>query len=170
MAGDISQFLTFTLGNEAFALDILKVQEIKSWVAITPLPNTSPDVRGVINLRGAVVPVVDLRRRFSMPDAELTKYSVIIVARVAEKTVGLLVDAVSDVLDVAADQNRASSAPRDRARQHRVPRRPGSRWREAVGAPRHRTRSWGGTGPRGRVNRTWTSRSSPMPIFRRWPA
>lgn len=99
-----AQFLTFTLGDEAFALDILKVQEIKSWVTITPLPNTSPDVRGVINLRGSVVPVVDLRRRFNMPDVEPTKYSVIIVARVAEKTVGLVVDAVSDVLDVAADQ------------------------------------------------------------------
>lgn len=99
-----SQYLTFTLGNDAFALDILKVQEIKSWVTITPLPNTTPDVRGVINLRGAVVPVVDLRRRFNMPDVEPTKYSVIVVARVADKTVGLVVDAVSDVLDVGPEE------------------------------------------------------------------
>ena len=98
------QLLTFALGAEAFAIDILKVQEIKSWVAITPLPNMPSDLRGVINLRGAVVPVIDLRRRFGMPDVELTKYSVIIVVRVAEKTVGLVVDAVSDVLDVQADQ------------------------------------------------------------------
>lgn len=100
----VSQFLTFALGSESFAVDILKVQEIKSWVAITPLPNMPSDVRGVINLRGSVVPVIDLRRRFHMPDIELTKYSVIIVVRVAEKTVGLVVDSVSDVLDVQSDQ------------------------------------------------------------------
>lgn len=100
----VAQFLTFMLGAESFAVDILKVQEIKSWVNITPLPNMPSDVRGVINLRGAVVPVIDLRRRFHMPDIEPTKYSVIIVVRVAQKTVGLVVDAVSDVLDVHVDQ------------------------------------------------------------------
>ncbi len=101
---EVSQFLTFTLGAEWFAVDILKVQEIKSWVAITPVPNAPADVRGVINLRGAVVPVIDLRRRFHMPDVEPTKYSVIVVVRVGEKTMGLVVDAVSDVLDVVSDQ------------------------------------------------------------------
>ncbi len=100
----VSQYLPFALGAESFAVDILKVQEIKSWVAITPLPNMPSDVRGVINLRGSVVPVIDLRRRFHMPDIELTKYSVIIVVRVADKTVGLVVDSVSDVLDVQSDQ------------------------------------------------------------------
>jgi purine-binding chemotaxis protein CheW len=99
-----TQLLTFTLGDEAFAIDILKVQEIKSSVTITPLPNAAPELRGVINLRGSVVPIVDLRRRLQMKDTEFTRHSVVIVTRVFDKIVGLVADTVSDVLAISPDQ------------------------------------------------------------------
>jgi len=92
------QFLTFRLNTEQFGLEILRVQEIKGYSAITPIPNAPPHVKGVMNLRGAVVPVVDLRLKFGMPAIEYTKFTVIILVTVHEKVVGLVVDAVSDVL------------------------------------------------------------------------
>lgn len=101
-----SQFLTFVLGEEQYGIEILKVQEIKGYSAITPIPNTPPHIKGVINLRGTVVPVVDLRAKFSLADTEYNKFTVIIVVTVGEKVIGMLVDAVSDVLDIAASDMR----------------------------------------------------------------
>ncbi len=95
-----SQCLSFRLGEEEYGIDILRVQEIKGYSNITRIPNTPPHIKGVINLRGAVVPVVDLRAKFSMPLLDYTKFTVIILVAVASKTMGLIVDAVSDVLDV----------------------------------------------------------------------
>lgn len=95
-----SQCLSFRLGEEEYGIDILRVQEIKGYSNITRIPNTPPHIKGVINLRGAVVPVVDLRAKFSMPLLEYTKFTVIILVAVASKTMGLIVDAVSDVLDI----------------------------------------------------------------------
>ena len=92
------QFLTFRLGEEEYAIDILKVQEIRSHTPLTPLPNTPRFIKGVMNLRGAIVPVVGLRERFSLPSIEYGPLSVIIVALLGGKVVGLVVDAVSDVL------------------------------------------------------------------------
>jgi len=84
------------------------VQEIKGYSPVTPIPNTPLHVRGVMNLRGAVVPIVDLRKRFAMEAIEHTKFNVIIVTNVGSKVVGLLVDAVSDVLNVGpADMREA---------------------------------------------------------------
>jgi purine-binding chemotaxis protein CheW len=103
-----SQFLTFVLGEEQYGIEILKVQEIKGYSAITPIPNTPPHIKGVINLRGTVVPVVDLRAKFSLADTEYNKFTVIIVVTVGEKVIGMLVDAVSDVLDIAASEMRAA--------------------------------------------------------------
>ena len=103
-----SQFLTFLLGDEQYGIEILKVQEIKGYSAITPIPNTPPHVRGVINLRGTVVPVVDLRAKFSLAAAEYNKFTVIIVVTVGEKVIGMLVDAVSDVLDISASEMRSA--------------------------------------------------------------
>ncbi len=94
------QFLTFTLGDEHYGVEILKVQEIRGLSAITAIPNTPREVKGVMNLRGTIIPVVDLRGKFGMPEAEYTSFTVIIVLHVANKTVGLIVDGVSDVLDV----------------------------------------------------------------------
>lgn len=99
-AGDGGQYLTFLLSGEEYALDILKVQEIKGLPKITPVPNAPPHVLGVMNLRGAVVPVADLRARFGLA-AEHGKSAVVIVANVGSRTVGLVVDAVSDVLSFA---------------------------------------------------------------------
>ena len=97
-----SQVLTFTLGAEEYGIEILKVQEIKGYSAITHIPNAPPHVKGVMNLRGTVVPVVDLRAKFSMEPVEYTKFTVIIVVMVGQKIAGLVVDAVSDVLNIAA--------------------------------------------------------------------
>jgi purine-binding chemotaxis protein CheW len=102
------QFLTFCLGKEEYGIEILDVQEIKGYSPVTPIPNAPGHVKGLMNLRGAVVPVVDLRARFGMPAQDYTPFTVIIVVKVGSKVVGLIVDAVSDVLDVNADQLEAT--------------------------------------------------------------
>ncbi len=103
-----SQFLTFLLGAEQYGVEILKVQEIRGYSAVTPIPNTPPYIKGVINLRGTVVPVVDLRAKFSMEATEYNKFTVIIVVTLGRKVTGLVVDAVSDVLDVPPSEMRAA--------------------------------------------------------------
>ena len=103
-----SQFLTFLLGAEQYGVEILKVQEIRGYSAVTPIPNTPSYIKGVINLRGTVVPVVDLRAKFSMEATEYNKFTVIIVVSVGSKVIGLVVDAVSDVLDVPAAEMRSA--------------------------------------------------------------
>ncbi|MBN9517347.1 purine-binding chemotaxis protein CheW [bacterium] len=97
-----SQFLTFRLAGEDYGVEILRVQEIRGYSKVTPLPNTPPEVRGVMNLRGTVVPVLDLRTRFGMPGVEPDRFTVVVVVTVGPKVAGLVVDAVSDVLDVGA--------------------------------------------------------------------
>jgi purine-binding chemotaxis protein CheW len=97
------QFLTFLLGKEEYGIEILKVQEIKQFTAITPLPNLPPHIRGVMNLRGTMVPVVDLRARFGMPVAEYGKFTVIVIVTVGTRSIGLVVDAVSDVVDITRE-------------------------------------------------------------------
>jgi len=98
---DIQQYLSFALGEEQYGIEILKVQEIKGYSGITPIPNTAAHIRGVMNLRGTVVPVVDLRAKFSLESRTYDKFTVIIVVTVGAKITGLIVDAVSDVLDVS---------------------------------------------------------------------
>ena len=96
-AGETRQFLTFALGDEEFGIDILKVQEIKGYSAITRVPRTPQDIRGVMNLRGTIVPIVDLRTKFQLEPREYDRFTVIIVVVVRGRAVGLVVDAVSDV-------------------------------------------------------------------------
>jgi purine-binding chemotaxis protein CheW len=96
----ISQFLTFALNDQEFGIEILRVQEIKNFSRVTPIPNMPECIKGVINLRGTVVPIVDLRIKFNMPTAEYNQFTVIIVVNVGTKIMGLVVDAVSDVLNV----------------------------------------------------------------------
>lgn len=98
--GDQDQYLTFKLGGEEFGIEILRVQEIKGWTSPTPIPNAPSWFKGVMNLRGTVVPVVDLRAMFGMPAVECTRFTVVIVVNVGTRVAGLVVDAVSDVLDV----------------------------------------------------------------------
>jgi purine-binding chemotaxis protein CheW len=98
------QYLTFMLAGEEYGVDILRVQEIKGWDKVTRIPRTPDYVLGVINLRGAVVPIVDLRRRFGLETIAFGPTTVIIVMRVEgernERTVGVVVDAVSEVYNV----------------------------------------------------------------------
>jgi purine-binding chemotaxis protein CheW len=100
---DNGQFLTFTLQNEEYGIEILKVQEIKGFSKITPIPNAPPFVRGVMNLRGTVVPIIDLRARFSMTEKEYDQFTCIVVVNVGSRVVGLVVDSVSDVLNIPHD-------------------------------------------------------------------
>ncbi|MDP1946030.1 MAG: chemotaxis protein CheW [Nitrospirota bacterium] len=97
---DGSQFLTFQLGEELYGVDILRVQEIKGYTAVTKIPNTPSHIKGVLNLRGTIVPIVELRTKFGMPTIEYTMFTVIVVVVVKEKIMGLVVDAVSDVLNI----------------------------------------------------------------------
>ena len=101
------QFLTFILAGEEYGIEILKVQEIKGWDNATPIPNTPEHVLGVLNLRGAVVPIIDLRKRFNLEDLAYGATTVVIVVKMQdtehERTVGLVVDAVEDVVRLEAD-------------------------------------------------------------------
>ncbi len=105
---DGNQYLTFTLGAEEYGVEILKVQEIKGYSAITPIPNTPAYVKGVMNLRGSIIPIVDLRAKLAMAETAYNQFTVIIVVRVGLKTVGLVVDAVSDVLNIPAQDIQAT--------------------------------------------------------------
>ncbi len=107
------QYLTFMLAGEEYGVNILRVQEIKGWDAATPIPNTPDYILGVINLRGAVVPIVDLRKRFDVLDEPFGPTTVVIVVKVSnegrERTVGMVADAVSDVYRL--DSQEVQSAP-----------------------------------------------------------
>ena len=106
---DGSQFLTFQLGEELYGVDILRVQEIKGYTAVTRIPNTPAHIKGVLNLRGTIVPIVELRTKFGMPTIDYTMFTVIVVVVVREKIMGLVVDAVSDVLNI--DKKDIQPAP-----------------------------------------------------------
>jgi purine-binding chemotaxis protein CheW len=99
-AADGSQYLTFRLAGEEYGVEILRVQEIKGYVPITPIPNTPGYIKGVMNLRGTIVPVVDLRTKLAMAESAVNQFTVIIVVTVGTKVMGMIVDAVSDVLDI----------------------------------------------------------------------
>lgn len=100
--GSELQLVTFELAGEEFAIDILKVQEIHRILEITTIPRSPAWIHGVMNLRGKIIPVVDLRNRFSLPPAERTRESRIVVVEVADKTLGFLVDRVNEVLRISA--------------------------------------------------------------------
>jgi len=95
-----NELIAFCLGEQEFCVDIMSVRDIRGWTPTTPLPHSSHYVKGVINLRGAVLPVVDLAARLGFPAAEPSARHVIIITQVGRQTIGLLVDAVSDILTV----------------------------------------------------------------------
>ncbi|OQW79560.1 MAG: chemotaxis protein CheW [Proteobacteria bacterium ST_bin11] len=101
----VEQFLTFELEGEAYGIEILKVQEIRGWEPIRKIPNTPDFVKGALNLRGSIVPIVDLRERFQMEKVEYTPVTVVIVMSVktasGDSVMGIVADAVSDVLDIS---------------------------------------------------------------------
>ena len=95
------QFLTFTVQGEEYGVDIMTVREIKGWTEITRLPNSPECLRGVMNLRGLIIPIFDLRARFSGKMTEANASHVVIILAVGERNIGVLVDGVSDILTVA---------------------------------------------------------------------
>jgi purine-binding chemotaxis protein CheW len=100
------EFLTFTLGAEEYGIDILKVQEIRGYDTVTRIANTPAYIRGVINLRGHIVPIIDLRVRFALGDAKYDAFTVVIILNIGKRIVGVVVDSVSDVMTLRADQIR----------------------------------------------------------------
>jgi purine-binding chemotaxis protein CheW len=100
----INEFLTFRLGGEEYGIDILKVKEIRGHDPVTRIANTPSFIKGVINLRGTIVPIVDLRTKFNLEDETLGALSVVIILNVAQRVVGIVVDSVSDVMALAAEQ------------------------------------------------------------------
>ena len=100
-----SEFLAFTLGSEEYGIDILKVQEIRGYEAVTRIANAPEFIKGVINLRGIIVPVIDMRLKFNLA-ADYTALTVMIVLNVGERVVGMVVDSVSDVVRLGGEQIR----------------------------------------------------------------
>jgi len=106
-AANSMQLIAFSIGEEIYGVEITTVREIRAWNGATPLPNTRAFVRGVINLRGTIVPIFDLRARFGDGQTSPTKNHVVVVMSVGDKWVGILVDAVSDILTVSKDEIHA---------------------------------------------------------------
>lgn len=105
---DTEQYLTFRLDGLDYGISIVKVQEIRGWTQVTPLPNSPAYIRGVLNLRGIVVPIIDLRLRFNLPESTYDAFTVIVVVNIGKRLAGLVVDAVSDVINVGDTQRCAT--------------------------------------------------------------
>ncbi|CAG0123420.1 Chemotaxis protein CheW [Rhodocyclaceae bacterium] len=99
-----TEFLTFTLGNEEYGIDILKVQEIRGYDAVTAIANTPEFIKGVINLRGIIVPIIDMRIKFKLGNITYDQLTVVIILNVANRVMGMVVDGVSDVLALTQEQ------------------------------------------------------------------
>lgn len=95
-----AELVTVAVGEQQFAIDIMSVREIRGWTRSTPLPNAPPHLLGMINLRGVILPVIDLRARLGLGASEVGRSSVVVVVQSGERQVGLLVDAVCDILRV----------------------------------------------------------------------
>jgi purine-binding chemotaxis protein CheW len=100
------EFLTFTLGSEEYGIDILKVQEIRGYHAVTPIVSAPAFIKGVMNLRGTIVPIVDLRIKFGVGKVQYDAFTVVVVLKIMSRTIGIVVDSVSDVLQLTSDQIR----------------------------------------------------------------
>jgi purine-binding chemotaxis protein CheW len=108
------EFLSFRLGNEEYGIDILRVQEIRGYEAPTKLAGTPDFIKGVINLRGVIVPIVDLRMKLGMTEAKYDEFTVVIILNVADRVVGSVVDSVSDVIDLSDEQVKPAPEFNDR--------------------------------------------------------
>ena len=102
----IKEILTFTLGEEEYGIDILKVQEIRNYETVTTIANAPAFIKGVVNLRGIIVPVVDMRIKFNLGEVSYNAFTVVIVLNVAGRVVGMVVDSVSDVITLQPGQIR----------------------------------------------------------------
>ena len=102
--GGTRQVLTFSLGDEIYGVDILRVKEIRGYDAVTRIANSPAFIKGVINLRGTIVPIVDLRIKFNLGQVTYDQFTVVIILNVANRVMGVVVDSVSDVLTLTAEQ------------------------------------------------------------------
>lgn len=105
-AGTRKEYLTFRLSAESYAIDILKVQEIQGYGGVTRIARAPAFIKGVINLRGTIVPIIDLRERFGVGEAEYNELTIMIILRLETRTLGIVVDSVSDVLPLAEEDIR----------------------------------------------------------------
>ena len=103
---DAAEFLTFTLGGEEYGVDILKVQEIRGYDTVTRMPGAPDFMKGVINLRGTIVPVVDLRLKFGLGEAVYDTFTVMVILNIGKRIVGMVVDGVSDVVELDPEEMR----------------------------------------------------------------
>ncbi len=108
-ATKVKEFLTFKLGGQEYGIDILKVQEIRGYDAVTRIANAPAFIKGVVNLRGVIVPIVDLRVKFAVGEARYDAFTVVVILNVAGRVVGAVVDSVSDVLEL--DEKQIKPAP-----------------------------------------------------------
>ena len=100
------EYLTFRLGEEEYGIDILKVQEIRGYEQPTRIANAPEFIKGVVNLRGTIVPIVDMRLRFNCSEVEYNAFTVVIILNLRERVVGIVVDSVSDVMELSAEAMR----------------------------------------------------------------
>ena len=100
------EFLTFRLGNEEYGIEILKVQEIRGYDTITQIANSPEFIKGVVNLRGIIVPIIDMRIKFNLGEATYDRFTVVIILNLSGRVVGMVVDGVSDVIGLDAEQVR----------------------------------------------------------------
>jgi len=100
------EYLTFVLADESYGIDILKVQEIRGYDAVTKIANTPEFIKGVVNLRGLIVPIVDLRIKFGLGNVEYNEFTVVIILNLGTRIVGIVVDGVSDVMNLRGNQVR----------------------------------------------------------------
>ena len=105
-AHQVSEFLAFKLGREEYGIDILRVQEIRSYEPPTRMANAPAFIKGVINLRGVIVPIIDMRLKFNLERADYDAFTVVIVLNIGRQVVGMVVDAVSDVITLTPEQMR----------------------------------------------------------------
>ena len=103
----LQEYLTFILGDEEYGIEILKVQEIRGYDAVTRIANTPDFIKGVINLRGHIVPIIDLRIKFKLGKIDYDEFTVVIILNIGNRVAGIVVDGVSDVLALSAAQIRA---------------------------------------------------------------
>ena len=102
--GASRELLTFTLGREEYGIDILKVQEIRGYDAVTTIANSPAFIKGVINLRGIIVPIVDMRIKFNLGKVDYDQFTVVIILNLANRVMGIVVDGVSDVITLTPEQ------------------------------------------------------------------
>jgi len=106
LSQSINEFVTFRLGEEEYGMDILKVQEIRGYDSITKIANAPEFIKGVVNLRGIIVPIIDMRIKFELGNVEYDQFTVVIILNVTDRIMGIVVDGVSDVISLNQEQIR----------------------------------------------------------------